>query len=436
MRIVPLLLVLCMICMATGAFAENNVTIESKSVPMDGTDITIDVTIANDNYVENLHIPCIVREIDPGSFWREPLPQNMTGLSNESVEYFWDPPTFGSLFRGLEPCNGCEHPYQTAYPEVTAYNAVSPDAFCIVALTLPPDYLVATPEGALRVRLTINVNDVPGRFEIDTAAWVNDYGLFFVDDDWPANIINPSFTKGVITILPSHCPTDPGYYSSSLVEGIAWEILNNPIGMPAWDPDGDPIEYHLVSGPGDVQTSTGEWFWIPGTGDVGQYTVIVEVSDDVLGHGSCPDNHISFEVSIELSDCPDDIGAYTESLVAGLEGDSLYNQIALPAHDPNSNEIEYYLVSGPGVVDLVTGEWTWDPGCGVTGDYTVTVEVTDDMLGEGMCSGNLLSFDVSMAGIPRGDWDCDGKMTPTDVVWMVNYVYRGLGDGPCDPCAK
>jgi len=35
----------------------------------------------------------------------------------------------------------------------------------------------------------------------------------------------------------------------------------------------------------------------------------------------------------------------------------------------------------------------------------------------------------------NGDWDCSGSVNPVDVVWYVNYVYKVSGVGPCDPCA-
>jgi len=36
--------------------------------------------------------------------------------------------------------------------------------------------------------------------------------------------------------------------------------------------------------------------------------------------------------------------------------------------------------------------------------------------------------------INRGDFDCDGLLTMLDLVKMVNYVYRFPAPGPCDPC--
>ncbi len=34
----------------------------------------------------------------------------------------------------------------------------------------------------------------------------------------------------------------------------------------------------------------------------------------------------------------------------------------------------------------------------------------------------------------NGDWDCDGAVTPLDVSWYVLFVYKSSGVGPCNPC--
>jgi len=36
----------------------------------------------------------------------------------------------------------------------------------------------------------------------------------------------------------------------------------------------------------------------------------------------------------------------------------------------------------------------------------------------------------------NGDWDGDGAITPVDLVWLVNFVYKSWGIGPCDPCEQ
>ena len=34
-----------------------------------------------------------------------------------------------------------------------------------------------------------------------------------------------------------------------------------------------------------------------------------------------------------------------------------------------------------------------------------------------------------------GDWNCDGRVNPVDMVLFVRFVYLGIAMGPCDPCA-
>ncbi|MFC1476244.1 hypothetical protein ACFLQW_04510 [Candidatus Zixiibacteriota bacterium] len=34
----------------------------------------------------------------------------------------------------------------------------------------------------------------------------------------------------------------------------------------------------------------------------------------------------------------------------------------------------------------------------------------------------------------NGDWDCSGTVDSLDVTWYVQYVYKTSGVGPCDPC--
>jgi len=36
----------------------------------------------------------------------------------------------------------------------------------------------------------------------------------------------------------------------------------------------------------------------------------------------------------------------------------------------------------------------------------------------------------------NGDWNCDGQVNPTDVVLIVNFVYKGLENDPCNPCVE
>ena len=76
-----------------------------------------------------------------------------------------------------------------------------------------------------------------------------------------------------------------------------------------------------------------------------------------------------------------------------------------------------------------------------------------DCAGYGDCDGNMVinpidvvlmvNFVYKSVGNPppavpqcpgnNGDWNCDGAINPVDIVLLVNNVYR-TGSGPCDPC--
>jgi hypothetical protein len=110
-------------------------------------------------------------------------------------------------------------------------------------------------------------------------------------------------------------------------------------------------------------------------------------------------------ISIQAGPCPDVIGAYNDALVSGTELDALTNTHDGNYHHPNGEAAAFYLAAGPGAVDVNTGEWSWTPGAGDDGSYTVEVEVSDAANGEGGCPINIITFDLEVAMIPIGA-DC------------------------------
>ena len=110
-------------------------------------------------------------------------------------------------------------------------------------------------------------------------------------------------------------------------------------------------------------------------------------------------------ISIQAGPCPDVIGAYNDALVSGTELDALTNTHNGNYHHPNGEAAAFYLAAGPGAVDVNTGEWSWTPGAGDDGSYTVEVEVSDAVNGEGGCPINIITFDLEVAMIPIGA-DC------------------------------
>jgi len=48
---------------------------------------------------------------------------------------------------------------------------------------------------------------------------------------------------------------------------------------------------------------------------------------------------------------------------------------------------------------------------------------------------NLPPLDPSCPAIGRGDFNCDSRVNLIDVVAMINYIFRHSAPGPCNPCA-
>jgi len=133
--------------------------------------------------------------------------------------------------------------------------------------------------------------------------------------------------------------------------------------------------------------------------------------------------------------CPLTIGEYTHQSVEGLTTEALSNTWnGSTYYDPDGDYARFFLASGPGEVDFITGEWTWTPGCDDYGEYRVEIEVSDELhanCGQGVCVMNILGFDVSVGpgccfcGEPFGDLNCDGTLNPQDVILLIWEVYRG-----------
>jgi len=130
--------------------------------------------------------------------------------------------------------------------------------------------------------------------------------------------------------------------------------------------------------------------------------------------------------------CPTTIGAYVTDPVSGNENDALSNTHNGNYADPEGDNARFYLNSGPGAVDELTGAWNWTPACGDGGNYTVKVEVADaEHTGGGGCPGNIISFTVNVAAIPVGI-DCSADLT---VHWGDDALKAITASTTCTPVA-
>jgi len=143
-------------------------------------------------------------------------------------------------------------------------------------------------------------------------------------------------------------------------------------------------------------------------------------------HGPSGTNEATFNkgiITILPNACPDVIGSYASASVSGVEGATLTNTHDGTYHDPEGDTRKFYLISGGGVVDEDTGEWTWNTGCGDGGLHTIVIAVADvNHPGGGDCS--TLSFEADIAATPVGA-NCGGDVSVhfgQTAVTTINYT--------------
>jgi len=187
---------------STAAQAEWRVDIESKTVAQGEDRVTVDFTIYWHEAIQQLTIPVVVREIDPGAFWDPAgtLPFDYDG-SSFGVTWTWPEPNWATTIQELRPWEGC------ATPE-NDYDGTSPDNFAINAQGSCPG-ASANPDGSVCLTIAFDVSSTLGQFEFDTACAMQYlYEIFMVDCQFPPINHGPEgtdevvFNKGIITIAP------------------------------------------------------------------------------------------------------------------------------------------------------------------------------------------------------------------------------------------
>ena len=106
-------------------------------------------------------------------------------------------------------------------------------------------------------------------------------------------------------------------------------------------------------------------------------------------------------------------------------------QYTFYAHDPNipPDEIEYHIVSGPGQIDSVTGEWTFIPLCLDTGTTMLLELCASDIVHPCPQPDTILHAYVQIAidTFPPllGDANNSGGINALDITYLINYIYKG-----------
>jgi len=191
---------------AGSAFAEWRVEIESKTVGMGQTGVTLGITASWDREINTLVVPVVVWGLTPGAFWTGDLPYDTSNAPPHRVTWHWDKPGWPELVLEVRPSLPCSL-------LIDVYDGISPDYFAIVAVGISGCGGVY-PSGKEVLTLEFDVTTQPGQFVFDTAcvSLINPMeSIYIVDTEFPPVDHGPlgtgecSFAAGVVTITECDC---------------------------------------------------------------------------------------------------------------------------------------------------------------------------------------------------------------------------------------
>jgi hypothetical protein len=292
---------------------------------------------------------------------------------------------------GLQP-GPLEHMYSAHFtPGDPGYGEVS--TLCIDSVFIPPS-------GAF-----VFVDQIGASFP-PIAAWESGGRC------WPVANVHPCHVEWdwnlPTSITIAHC--EVGIVTLSIV---------------ATCPQGMTVQFRLeqfVGGSGtasliDNGDGTCEVIYYPVPDDVGQPIHIV--IDATCGH--TPFGHSSpFDLSVNVTNDPPalDPGFYYKW---GATNNLLVIDDIIVVDNDACDNPEFFIVSGPGQIDPVTGLYTWMPGPGDSGVYIIEFGVTDN------CDTALGSYQagISDENCCPGDANYSGTINVGDAVFLVNYIFKG-----------
>jgi YD repeat-containing protein len=143
----------------------------------------------------------------------------------------------------------------------------------------------------------------------------------------------------------------------------------------AEDPDGDPLTYTLVDGPGGMflDPSTGRITWAPGTDQYGQHPVTIEVSD---GRGGSATQTYTIAVGLPQDNHKPIITSEPATSVTGTQPYTYQ----LHAVDPDDDPLHYEFIAGPEQMtfDVLSRQVQWDArGTALAFDGQNRVDIPD-----------------------------------------------------------
>ena len=186
-----------------------------------------------------------------------------------------------------------------------------------------------------------------------------------------------------ITVTGENQP--PSFTSTPVTQAVV--DMEYVYDVEAEDADNDTLTYSLLTFPAgmQIQNDTGVIQWTPDSGDLGNHSVAVEVTDGV----ETDQQEYTLTVLAEPISAP----TITSTPVTQASINQLYSYDVEATH-PENDTLTYTLTSYPSgmVIDDATGLIEWTPTPGDEGGHEVNVRVTDEA---GMYDEQLFTITVN-----------------------------------------
>jgi hypothetical protein len=422
---VLLMSAVCLSVFASPAVSADSVHVESKAVGAGASNVTVRIKIFNDEDLDGLTVPLVIRSVTPGSFitslqisYGERLPiggalgsfvvRNQYATANGSCK------TGG--FGTVTFSDGLSHPV-TSSPEGVLFQRENFGT---------GGELLTGADASGSLILTMSVTSTLGTFEIDTTCadpgnHLNFYGQF-------ENNFLPSFTKGIITIatdtdgdgvpdITDNCPTvaNAGQING---DGDPLGDACDTLRLMAFS----PVDLRVTS-PSGVD-SIG-----PGFNTLGSAASYDSTTDRGLGPNGVPG-----EADDQVLILAPESGQYVVRVVPeiGASGDYF-----MGIRDPGGNVDGFvnvdasvlksaadsdhdFLILQAKYMSVADATSVACPGANSQASYSDS-PIANPVPGPGLSH----SFAVLVAPQRRGDLDDNGVFNIVDVVLIINIAFRG-----------
>jgi hypothetical protein len=295
-------------------------------------------------------------------------------------------------------------------PVSFSVTASDPDGDAIASLTATP-----LPAGAT---FTPNGTNKSGAFLwTPGASQTGNFDVTFT----ASNDRTGSATTRIQVASPNRPPVIAPVVDMSVNEGAtADQVLHGS------DPDGDPLNFGLASGPAFASVTaidgvSGNLHLAPGFSDAGSYTATVQSTDGRGGTATA-------SLTVVVSNTNRQPTLTVPAGVFGAEGVSF--SIGVSATDPDGDHVRLGAINRPVgslFVDFGnnSGSFSWTPGFGQSGTYTVTFTGRDDL----GASAPPRDLTITVDNVNRGPVAAAGG----PYAGVVNVPITFNGTGSSDP---